>query len=113
MTQLTQDNTDIQATLTERGKRYGEFEDHAAITQLFKRFTQRFLEEQNKPPLSNSQQESLDMIFHKIGRILNGDPNYVDSWVDIAGYAQLIVNELTLTQQRKEHTQLADDELPF
>jgi hypothetical protein len=27
-------------------------------------------------------------------RICNGDPFYVDSWRDIAGYAQLVVNEL-------------------
>lgn len=34
------------------------------------------------------------MIFHKIARILNGDPNYADSWVDIAGYAKLVADEL-------------------
>ena len=34
------------------------------------------------------------MIQHKIGRILNGDQTYDDSWKDIAGYATLIVNEL-------------------
>ena len=34
------------------------------------------------------------MICHKLGRIINGDPNYDDSWLDIAGYAQLIVNRL-------------------
>ena len=44
--------------------------------------------------LTPSQRESLDMIQHKIGRILNGDPTYDDSWKDIAGYATLIVNEL-------------------
>jgi hypothetical protein len=37
-----------------------------------------------------AQQEALDMIQHKIGRILNGDPDYVDNWDDIAGYSQLI-----------------------
>jgi hypothetical protein len=37
------------------------------------------------------------MIVHKIGRILNGDPNYDDSWADIAGYAQLVVKELNGT----------------
>jgi len=26
--------------------------------------------------------------------ILNGDPNYVDSWVDIAGYAKLVADRL-------------------
>ena len=44
--------------------------------------------------LTSSQKEALDMIQHKIGRILNGDPTYDDSWKDIAGYATLIVNEL-------------------
>ncbi len=34
------------------------------------------------------------MIFHKIARIINGDPNYADSWVDIAGYATLVANRL-------------------
>jgi hypothetical protein len=34
------------------------------------------------------------MITHKISRILNGDPNYDDSWRDIAGYAMLVVKEL-------------------
>lgn len=32
----------------------------------------------------------LEMIAHKIARILNGDPNYADNWHDIAGYATLI-----------------------
>jgi hypothetical protein len=36
------------------------------------------------------QRESLDMIQHKISRILNGDPNIVDSWADIAGYAHIV-----------------------
>ena len=35
------------------------------------------------------------MILHKIGRILNGDPNYADSWHDIAGYAKLVEDELS------------------
>jgi len=38
--------------------------------------------------------EALEMILHKIARILNGNPNYADSWQDIAGYAQLIVKRL-------------------
>lgn len=29
------------------------------------------------------------MIVHKIGRILNGGPNYADSWHNIAGYAAM------------------------
>ena len=33
--------------------------------------------------------EALEMIAHKIARILSGDADYADNWVDIAGYAQL------------------------
>jgi len=34
------------------------------------------------------------MIAHKIARIINGDPNHLDSWHDIAGYATLVEQEL-------------------
>ena len=34
------------------------------------------------------------MIAHKIGRILAGDPNHIDHWLDIAGYATLVAKEL-------------------
>ena len=34
------------------------------------------------------------MICNKIGRILNGDHNYADSWADIAGYATLVAERL-------------------
>ena len=49
----------------------------------------------NWEELSPAQKESLEMIVHKIARILNGDPNYADSWHDISGYATLIDNALT------------------
>jgi hypothetical protein len=44
--------------------------------------------------LDSDQKEALEMIVHKIARILNGDPNYADSWVDIAGYAKLVADRL-------------------
>ncbi len=44
--------------------------------------------------LSCDQTEALEMICHKIARIINGDSDYADSWVDIAGYATLVANRL-------------------
>ena len=82
----------IDATLTERGKRYGEFSGHARITQELKR---AMIGSGRWDNLSDSQREALEMIAHKIGRILNGDPNYHDSWHDIVGYAKLVADELT------------------
>ncbi len=81
----------IEHTLVERGKRYGEFSDHARITQNLKRAMQ---DSPNWPHLRADQKEALEMIVHKIGRILNGDPNYHDSWHDIIGYTKLVADTL-------------------
>ena len=81
----------IEATLTERGKRYGAFKDHANLTQQLKATIFGF---NPKLRLENDQKEALEMIAHKIGRIVNGDPNYADSWVDIAGYSKLVADRL-------------------
>lgn len=81
----------VDALITERGSRYGKFKDGAAIMQELK-FVMREVDGWHN--LTPSQREALDMIQHKIGRILNGDPNYDDSWKDIAGYATLIAKEL-------------------
>ena len=86
--------TDVDATLAERGSRYGKFKDHAEITQKLKTQIADFRFTHKKPPLSPDQQEALDMICHKIGRIVNGDPDYADSWQDVAGYAQLVADRL-------------------
>ncbi len=83
--------TDVAATLVERGNRYGPFDGHAKITWSLKRAmfnTPRYSH------MADDQKEALDMIAHKIGRILNGDPDYADSWIDIAGYAKLVADRL-------------------
>lgn len=81
----------ISAILSERAETYGTFVGHAKITQAVK---QAMRNSPNWAVLSDSQQEALEMIAHKIGRILNGDPNFQDSWDDLVGYARLIADEL-------------------
>lgn len=81
----------IDSILKERGSRYGDFVGHAVITQKLK----RVMASQPKwEQLDVDMKESLEMIAHKIGRILNGDPSYADSWVDIAGYSKLVADRL-------------------
>lgn len=80
-------------TLTARGNRYGPFTGHADVTQQLKHTIAVELGTRDKV-LAPDQQEALDMICHKIGRIINGDENYDDSWIDIAGYAQLVADRL-------------------
>lgn len=87
-------SSSIDLTLAERGKRYGVFAQHAVITQSLKSIVASELGVRGKF-LAHDQQEAMDMICHKMGRIINGDPDYVDSWIDIAGYAQLVADRLT------------------
>jgi hypothetical protein len=78
-------------TLQQREERYGSFATQGAVAQNFKTVMRMTM---GWNDLSPCQKESLEMIVHKIGRILNGDPNYADSWHDIAGYATLIDKQL-------------------
>jgi hypothetical protein len=84
---------DITNVLEERGARYGKFTGHAEVTQMLKTVIASALNKRNRT-LAPDQQEALDMVCHKIGRIVNGDPDYADSWVDIAGYAKLVADRL-------------------
>lgn len=88
----------ITVTLTERGGRYGKFIGHAEVSQELKQMVKLHLDKRGKV-LDDDQQEALDMICHKIARIVNGDPNYADSWVDIAGYAKLVADRLEGTER--------------
>lgn len=81
----------VDDTLNERGSRYGVFTGHAAIVQDLKSVLHKTPSWETLAP---DQKEALDMIVHKMGRILNGDPNYADSWHDIAGYAKLVDDRL-------------------
>lgn len=91
--------TDIANTLQERGSRYGEFAGHASVTYSLKRVIQGALDSRGKE-LDDDMLEALDMVCHKIGRIINGDPTYADSWIDIAGYAKLVADRLEREQDQ-------------
>lgn len=81
----------IDNTLQERGSRYGSFLGHSVLTQNIKRAMEGG---KNWPMLQPDSKEALEMIAHKIGRILNGDPEYADSWHDIVGYAKLVEDRI-------------------
>ena len=80
----------IGQILEERGSRYGDFEDLARLSQAFK----DTMKLGDWDRLGDDQKEALEMMATKMARILNGDPDHIDSWVDIVGYAQLVVDTL-------------------
>jgi len=84
---------DIAKVLDERQATHGDFEDSAETVQCLKHIMRQ---SPNWGRLSSTQREALEMIQHKIGRILHGDHRLLDSARDIVGYAQLMYDSLEL-----------------
>jgi aspartyl/asparaginyl-tRNA synthetase len=81
----------VENILKQREATHGDFPIKATTIQVLKnimRGTERWRD------LSFAQQESLDMVMTKVGRILHGNPNELDHWLDIIGYTKLISDEL-------------------
>jgi hypothetical protein len=83
----------VDTILDERAATYGAFNYVAEIAQEIKDIV-RVADTNRDELLAYDQREALDMIASKIGRILGGNADYVDSWIDIAGYATLIADRL-------------------
>lgn len=81
----------IEDVLNERGSNYGEFLGQAVLVQGFKDVATKCDRWRKMNP---DKKEALEMIMHKMARIINGNPSYKDSWTDIIGYAKLIEKDL-------------------
>lgn len=79
----------IEETIKQREKIYGKFENNAKISQKLKTTIR---EGNSYHQLNLQQREALDMIFHKISRLISGDILYKDTLHDIVGYAKLLEN---------------------
>lgn len=95
----------IDQTLAERGQQYGDFDDHAELTQGLKDTMRNGRSWDN---MDDDQKEALEMVAHKIGRIVNGNPDFVDSWTDIIGYTRLV--EKRLIARASDDVPVVDDE---
>jgi hypothetical protein len=76
----------IQSTLDEREKTHGDFSENAKVMQSLKTVCH---DSPNWLKLTLVQREVMDMLCHKMGRILSGDPNHPDHWLDVQGYARI------------------------
>ena len=83
--------SDLDKTLAVRGAVYGRFVDQAEISQSLKRVMRAAPGWQELP---DDMREALEMVAHKVARILNGNPESIDQWHDIAGYSPLVGKRL-------------------
>lgn len=100
----------IKAVLNQRGERYGDFTDHARLAQDLQdvlrgdctsiggsgpyTFAHNHQAQLGWNRLSAVQKQALTVICDKLARIISGDPNYDDNWIDIQGYARLAQERL-------------------
>lgn len=75
----------------EREATHGHYADSAELAQKLKKLVR---ENRDAWRRTAAQNEALDMILFKVARIVTGDPNHVDHWRDVAGYAELVMREL-------------------
>ena len=75
-----------QEAVAVRGSTHGSYAVNAAISQKLKSVMRGSDGWSN---LSASQKESLDLMSTKIARILAGDPNFEEHWIDLEGYSSL------------------------
>jgi len=81
---------EVKDILEQRQETHGEFSEGAKFAQVYK----AALRQTNGwNQLSYSKKESMDMVIHKLARICVGDFKWLDSWYDVIGYSQLIVNQ--------------------
>lgn len=76
--------------LEERQKVHGTFSVHSKVAQALKAAMR---DSPNWDSLPADAKESLEMIQHKISRVLVGDANYEDHWRDISGYSTLVADD--------------------
>lgn len=90
---------DIQATLKERGGRYGAFRQNAAVSVELKKVLGEALARNPRwgavpDDLKRTIYEGLDNVSQKLARAVTGDPTYDDNWRDISGYGTLVLEEI-------------------
>lgn len=99
----------VKSILNQRGERYGDFTNHAQIAQdlqdVLRGKLTSIVEDGTAAELnvfasfgwrnlSKVQRQALTVICAKLARIISGDPNYDDNWIDIQGYARLVQERL-------------------
>lgn len=79
--------TELDEILEERGKEYGDFGDIAVVCEAAEKI---FL----SPRMTDVQRHAMKMIIVKQARLACGRPDHRDSWLDIAGYAELAADRI-------------------
>lgn len=82
----------LDEVLKERKGQHGNFLDHSKIAQSLKRTVKSGV---SYNQLTDIELEGLEMMLHKIARIVSGNPHLREHWIDCSGYSTLVANSCT------------------
>jgi molybdenum-dependent DNA-binding transcriptional regulator ModE len=85
------DFNSVDTVLAERGEDYGDYASKAQFIQGVKHLMRS---SPSWGAMDADMRESMEMIAHKMGRTLYGNPTHKDNFLDIAGYAKLVADRL-------------------
>ena len=86
----------IDTILSTRETTHGSYVEQSTASQTLKRLCEQA---RNWDQMPCYMRESIHMIQQKVARIICGDPFERDHWVDIMGYAALVLRELDRLQE--------------
>ena len=89
-----------------RDQQHGGIQTVGELSQTIKHAIRQ--QGRNYHLLTHPEREALDMIAHKIARLLSGDANDPDHWRDIAGYAHTIVRLQAQDDEARKAERSAD-----
>lgn len=90
----------VDDVIAQRGNVHGNFGDNAAFHEYALTGMQMHRNGLGWQNLDARQKLALDVIQQKIARILSGDPDFIDHWLDIEGYAKLVRVNLETGEDR-------------
>ena len=95
---------EIREILNERQKTHGDFTLNAQVSQDLKTILTRAIQrEGNNVCYKPYELEALDMICHKLSRIVAGNHAEPDHWRDLSGYSTLVADRLELDKTITTH----------
>ena len=89
----------LRNLLEDRGQDYGDYGVMCAVIQRIKIAMQS---SPNWKDLADTQREALELSATKIGRILSGNRNKVDSWQDVIGYFTKAIEYIPVDNHKPE-----------
>ena len=90
--------SEISPFIADKEQVNGPFSRQANLSQRLKRLIPFYFCRDMPEEEADIYEEALDMILHKVARVMAGNPQEVDHWQDIAGYATLVVEYLEREQ---------------